>query len=179
MSLKSFWNWLTSGGNSPTPTPSTPSYRELADRSDIRAKAMNIDPPRLGRKTYNERYVETDAMSTDEINKMIAQRKAEGKGDQCGVAYRVLADREKSGGSGNYNATTPTGLTHGELADRSDVRAKALNIDPPRPGRKTYNERYTESSGLSKSAIESKIAERKAQGKETGVLERILHDRGK
>lgn len=176
MSWKSFWSRLIGGDGSSE--PSIPSHQEIADCSDARAKEHNIDPPRPGRKTYAERYAETDRMSSSDIRASIAKREAEGKGDRCGVLHRVLADREKSGESGNSNSTTPAGLSHGEIADRSDTRAKALNIDPPRPGRKTYNERYTESSGSSSSDIRSQIASRKAQGKETGVLERILDDRG-
>lgn len=67
------------------------NWRELADRSDERARRLNIDPPRPGRKTYAERYDETSRMSTSEIKALIARREAEGK--ECGVAYRVLADR--------------------------------------------------------------------------------------
>lgn len=66
-------------------------YRTLADLSDATAREYNIDPPRPGRKTYQERYLETDTMSTAAIKAMIAEREAGGK--QCGVLYRVLADR--------------------------------------------------------------------------------------
>jgi len=66
-------------------------WRELADRSDERARRLGIDPPRPGRKTYAERYAETSAMSDSEIDALITQREAEGK--ECGVLYRVKADR--------------------------------------------------------------------------------------
>ncbi len=65
-------------------------YGKLADRSDARAKALNIDPPRPGRKTYSERYSEAIAMSPGERRALIARREAEGK--QCGVLYRAEAD---------------------------------------------------------------------------------------
>ncbi len=169
------WKRLTGRGTS-SPT-TTSSWHEKADQSDARAKALNIDPPREGRKTYSERYSETAKMSSDEIKSQIARREADGKGDRCGVLYRVLADREKSGESGYPSSTTTAGLSNRQIADRSDARAKALNIDPPREGRKTYSQRYNESSGSSSSDIRSQIASREAQGKETGVLRRILADR--
>lgn len=62
-------------------------------------------------------------------------------------------------------------------ADASDARAKRLGIDPPRPGRKTYGERYAETSQMSSDEIRAKIAQREAQGKECGVLFRVLADR--
>ena len=65
-----------------------------------------------------------------------------------------------------------------ELADRSDERARRLGIDPPRPGRKTYGERYAETSALSDSEIDARIAEREAADKECGVLYRVKADRG-
>jgi len=67
------------------------NWRELADRSDERARRLGIDPPRPGRKTYAQRYAETSAMSDSEIDALIAQREAAGK--ECGVLYRVKADR--------------------------------------------------------------------------------------
>ncbi len=73
--------------------PSRVNYRELADSSDARAAELHIDPPRPGRKTYAERYEETSNMSTDDIKALIAERKAQGKGNACGVLYRVLDDR--------------------------------------------------------------------------------------
>jgi hypothetical protein len=66
-------------------------YRDKADRSDARAKRLNIDPPRPGRKTYRQRYSETSRMSTAAIKAMIRRRERLEK--ECGVAYRVLADR--------------------------------------------------------------------------------------
>lgn len=62
-------------------------------------------------------------------------------------------------------------------ADKSDARAARLGIDPPRPGRKTYAERHGETSALSTSEIRARIAEREAQGKECGVLYRVLSER--
>jgi len=103
---------------------------------------------------------------------MINEREAAGK--ETGILHRVLADRE----AGRHTGSVSTPMTHREKADASDARARAHNIDPPRPGRKTYAERYSESSGASSSSIRAQIAERQAQGKETGVLERILADRG-
>lgn len=101
-------------------------------------------------KTYSQRYEETSKMTTDEIRSMIAERESEGK--QCGVLYRVLSER-------------------------SNERAATHNIDPPRPGRKTYSQRYSETSAMSTGEIKSLIAEREAQGKECGVLYRILSER--
>jgi len=45
-------------------------------------------------------------------------------------------------------------------ADASDAGARLLNIDPPRPGRKTYAQRYAETSRMSTSDILERIAER-------------------
>lgn len=101
-------------------------------------------------KTYSQRYEETNEMTTEEIRSMIAERESEGK--PCGVAYRVLAERSNEG-------------------------AAAHRIDPPRPGRKTYQQRYSETSALSTSEIRARIAEREAQGKECGVLYRTLSER--
>jgi hypothetical protein len=67
------------------------NYKKLADQSDRKAKDRKIDPPRPGRKTYNQRYSETSSMSTSDIHAKIAERKAQGK--ECGVLYRTLADR--------------------------------------------------------------------------------------
>ncbi len=64
-----------------------------------------------------------------------------------------------------------------ERADRSDERAKRLGIDPPRPGRKTYAERYAETSTMSGSEIDAAIARREARGEECGVLYRVKANR--
>lgn len=101
-------------------------------------------------KTYSQRYEDTNKMTTNQIRSMIAERESEGK--PCGVAYRVLANR-------------------------SDARAKARNIDPPRPGRKTYSQRYNKTNAMSISDIRTQIAQREAQGKECGVLYRVLSER--
>lgn len=74
--------------------------------------------------------------------------------------------------------TSTARVDYRKLADESDARAKALNIDPPRPGRKTYAERYSETSSMSTADIKAKITERQAQGKECGVLIRVLANRG-
>lgn len=66
-------------------------YSDKAKSSNENASQNNIDPPRFGRKTFQERYDETSRMSTPEILAMIARR--ESGGEQCGVAYQVLADR--------------------------------------------------------------------------------------
>jgi len=66
-------------------------YSDKADRSDENAKRNNIDPPSSERKTFEERYNETNAMSTDAIKWLIARREAEGK--ECGVLYRVMSER--------------------------------------------------------------------------------------
>lgn len=68
-------------------------YGVLANLSDAKCAAQNIDPPRPGRKTYTSRYDETSAMSTSDIKASIAQRITEGKGNMCGVLYRVLSER--------------------------------------------------------------------------------------
>lgn len=101
-------------------------------------------------KSYWQRYQETQEKSTSEIRSTIKEREAQGK--PSGVAYRVLADR-------------------------SNERAAAYNIDPPRPGRKTYAERCAETSEMSTSEIRALIEEREAQGKECGVLYRVLSER--
>ncbi len=75
-------------------------------------------------------------------------------------------------------AEEPSRVSYRELADGSDARAAALHIDPPRAGRKTYAERHSETSAMSTDDIRAKIAEREAQGKECGVLYRVLADRG-
>lgn len=105
---------------------------------------------RSQKKTYGERYAETSQLSTGEVKTLIAEREDVGQ---------------------------PTGVAHRLLADRSEARAKARKIDPPRPGRKTYSQRYTETSTLSNDQIRAQIAAREAQGKETGVLHRILSER--
>ena len=66
-------------------------YSDKAIRSNENARQNNIDPPRFGRKTYQERYNETNPMSTSDILATIREREAQGK--ECGVLYRVLADR--------------------------------------------------------------------------------------
>ncbi|MFZ1083361.1 MAG: hypothetical protein WAN35_00195 [Terracidiphilus sp.] len=77
-------------------------YRRLADLSDIRARALHIDPPRPGRKTYQERYRETNEMSLSDIDTLIAKR--EKNGQECGVLYRVKADKlESMAARGNDN----------------------------------------------------------------------------
>ena len=101
-------------------------------------------------KTYSQRHKETNKMTTDQIRSMIAERESEGK--PCGIAYCVLNER-------------------------SNERAAAHHIDPPRPGRKTHSQRYSETSAMSTSGIKSLIAEREAQGKECGVLYRVLSER--
>ncbi len=65
-----------------------------------------------------------------------------------------------------------------KLADQSDERARRFSIDLPRPGRKTYAERYAETSAMSDSEIDALIAQREAEGKECGVLYRVKADRG-
>ena len=42
-------------------------------------------------------------------------------------------------------------------ADKSNKRAARLGIDPPRPGRKTYSERYCETSAMSTSDIKAML----------------------
>ena len=59
-------------------------------------------------------------------------------------------------------------------ADRSDAGAARLGIDPPRPGRKTYATRTDETSAMSVDGLKSLRASRVAQGKEVGVIDRIL-----
>jgi len=101
-------------------------------------------------KTFSQRLEETRKMMTDQIRSMIAERETEGK--ECGVAHAVLAER-------------------------SNARAAAEHIDPPRPGRKTYSQRYSETSTMSTNDIRTKITERETQGKECGVLYRVLSER--
>lgn len=67
-------------------------YRGSADRSDARAKALNIDPPRIGRKTYDERRSETSSMSTSQLLALRSERFAQGK--QVGVIDRVLSEKD-------------------------------------------------------------------------------------
>jgi len=66
-------------------------YRDLADRSDTRARKYNIDPPRPGRKTYQQRINETRNMTTPQIDAKIAERERQDK--ECGVLYRVRSER--------------------------------------------------------------------------------------
>ncbi|TVL97297.1 MAG: hypothetical protein CV087_22505 [Candidatus Brocadia sp. WS118] len=75
-------------------------------------------------------------------------------------------------------STSLTARSWRELADRSDEQARRLNIDPPRPGRKTYAERYNETRRMPTSEIKALIARREAEGKECGVAYRVLADRG-
>jgi hypothetical protein len=99
-------------------------------------------------RLFRKRYTETSLKTTSEIRKGIASREARGK--PCGVAYGIIADR-------------------------SDAEARKFNIDPPRPGRKTYAERYAASPSTI-SGIKAEIAIREAQGKPCGVLYRKLSD---
>lgn len=74
------------------------SYRSKADESDARAKQLNIDPPRSGRRTYTDRYQEASSMSSSDRRSLIALRQAQGK--QVGVLLRAEADYQDSlGGS--------------------------------------------------------------------------------
>jgi hypothetical protein len=65
-----------------------------------------------------------------------------------------------------------------QKADRSDERARRLKIDPPRAGRKTYGQRYAETSRMSTWAIKAMIRQRESMGQECGVAYRVLADRG-
>ena len=65
------------------------AWKVLAERSHERARALNIDPPRLERKSFAERYNESPTNASD-IKAQIAIREAQGK--QCGVLYEKLAD---------------------------------------------------------------------------------------
>lgn len=76
------------------------------------------------------------------------------------------------------NSELKTKLTHREIADRSDANARKYSVDPPRPGRKTYSERYTETNRMTSDDIRDMITEREERGQETGVLHRVLADRG-
>lgn len=82
---------------------------------------------------------------------------------------RLIVNREYEG--------LPSGVAHGVAANRSDEWAKWCSIDPPRPGRKTYVQRYSETSAMSTAQLQSLRAERKAQGKETGIIDRALSER--
>jgi hypothetical protein len=62
-------------------------------------------------------------------------------------------------------------------ADRSDERAKELGIDPPRAGRKTYAERRAETEDLPTDELLKLRAKRVEEGKEVGVIERVLSKR--
>jgi hypothetical protein len=64
------------------------------------------------------------------------------------------------------------------LAKESDARAARLRIDPPRLGRKSYAERHAETDSMSTPELHALLRERKAQGKECGVIYRVLADRG-
>jgi hypothetical protein len=98
---------------------------------------------------FSKRRKDTEKMATSEIRSIISGREKNNK--PCGVAYGVLADH-------------------------SDNDAKRFNIDPPRPGRKSYSERYAETSSMSADSIRATIATREAQGKPCGVLYRRLSD---
>ncbi len=56
--------------------------------------SMHPNPPHPPhpRKTYQQRYDETSAMSTSDIESLIAKREA--RGEECGVLYRVLYERQ-------------------------------------------------------------------------------------
>lgn len=88
MYIYEFYQWLI--GKSERKSIAT-WLREFADRSDARAKMHNIDPPCPGRKTYMERYAETNAMSTDQLHQLRDQRIAQGK--EVGVTDHVLSTR--------------------------------------------------------------------------------------
>ena len=64
-----------------------------------------------------------------------------------------------------------------DSADRSDARCKRLGIDPPRPGRKTYDDRYAETNSQSVSELRALRARRVEQGKEVGVIDRVLSNK--
>jgi hypothetical protein len=68
----------------------TMGHREMADFYDARARAYGIDPPRPGRKTYEERYAETLALSPEERRELLAEREANDQ--EAGVLHRVMAD---------------------------------------------------------------------------------------
>lgn len=44
------------------------------------------------KKTYQERYDDTCKLSDNELRALLKSREA--RGDECGVIYRVIADRE-------------------------------------------------------------------------------------
>ena len=64
--------------------------RDKADLSNEMAKRPNINPPRPGRKSYQECYKETIGISTADILEISGRREA--LHQESGVAYRVLAD---------------------------------------------------------------------------------------
>jgi len=64
-----------------------------------------------------------------------------------------------------------------DRADRSDKRARELGIDPPRNGRKTYAERRAETEDLSTNELLKLRAKRLEEGKEVGVIDRVLSTR--
>lgn len=101
-------------------------------------------------KTYSQRYEETSGLSDAGLEHLLVNRDYEG---------------------------LPSGVAHRVAADRSDARAKAYSIDEPRPGRKTYAQRQLETNAMSTAQLQSLRAERKAQGKETGVIDRVLSER--
>ena len=125
-------------------------FRRLCGKKTLSVSSHSSRPGLSPRKTYySQRYEETSGTSDVELDRLIADREYERK--PCGVAYRVKADR-------------------------SDERAKQCSIDPPRPGRKTYSKRHAETSAMSTSAIRSLITQREAQGKECGILYRVLSE---
>ena len=63
-----------------------------------------------------------------------------------------------------------------DMAAFYDARARAFNVDPPRSGRKTYSQRYSETSSKSSQEIRNQIASR-GTGSENGVAHQVLADR--
>ena len=88
-----------------------------------------------------------------------------------GFLAKLLGKRSK------LTNACPTGRNFEGLVVRFP-RGVRDSIDPPRPGRKTYAQRYSETSSVSTSDIRTRIAEREAVGKECGVLYRVLAERG-
>jgi hypothetical protein len=76
-----------------------------------------------------------------------------------------------------FRGVTPPIVDYGSLADESDAHAASFGIDPPGPGRKSYAERYRETSAMSTEEIKELIQERKRAGQECGVLYRVLAER--
>lgn len=62
-------------------------------------------------------------------------------------------------------------------ADKSDIEAARRKIDPPRPGRKTHQERLNETREMTTDEIKATIGNRESEGKECGVLYRVLSER--